>query len=342
MNRFFCITAVSVAVFAMGSCKEAARTEIKDEVPVPVRILTVSADSLRSGTSYIGRVEPSKSAVIVSQFPGTVELVSAVRGRRVVKGTILARVNSETVKSAYEIASAALKQAEDGLARAEQVYATGSVTEVKMVEIRTRLEQARAAEKSAGEALENCVIRAPFSGMIGDVYCNVGEKVLAAAPIAQILDVDGVEIHFSVPENEYSGIGLGTKAEIEVPALGKTVYGAVAVKGASASVLSHAYDFTVKDISDPSQMMPGMVCKIRVSSNEGDSIIIPASAVMTDVSGRYIWGVTPEDRVCKTYVTVGGYSGRGVIITSGLSAGDRIIVEGSRKVSTGMQVKASE
>lgn len=342
MNRVLYIAAVLSAATTFTSCRQEALVQDKTDAPVPVRIMTVSVDSVNVGTNYIGRVEPSKSAVVLSQFPGTVEELYAVKGRRVSKGALLAKVNSETVKSAFDIASAALKQAEDGLARAEQVYGTGSVTEVKMVEIRTKLEQARAAEKSAREALENCEIRAPFSGLIGEVYCNVGEKVIAAAPVVRILDVEGVEIHFSVPENEYARIGLGSKAEIEVPALEKTVSGTIAVKGASASALSHAYDFTVKNISDPSQMMPGMVCKIRVIDTQTGSIVIPASAVMTDMTGRYIWGVTPEDKVCKSYVSVGGYSGKGVVITHGLSLGDKVIVEGSRKVSTGMKVKASE
>lgn len=342
MKKVVFIAAMSAAAIAMISCKQEVRAEKSDNSPIPVRILTVSADSVEMGTNYIGRVEPSKSAVVLGRFPGTIEALYAVKGKKVTKGTVLARINSEAVKSAYEIASAALKQAEDGMARAEQVYAVGSITEVKMVEIRTKLEQARAAEKSAREAIENCVVKAPFSGIIGDVYCNVGENVIAAAPIVQILDVDGVEIHFNVPESEYAGIDSGSKAEIEVPALERTVSGTVAVKGASASALSHAYDFTVKDISDPSGMMPGMVCRIRIRNNGKSSIVIPATAVMTDMQGRYIWGVTSEDKVCKTYVTVGGYAGKGVIISHGLSAGDRVIVEGSRKVSTGMKVKAVE
>ena len=85
-----------------------------------------------------------------------------------------------------------------------------------------------------------------------------------------------------------------------------------------------------------------MVCKVHVESEDGGYLIIPASAVMTDMDGRYIWGVSPEDTVCKTYITVGGYAGDGIIVKEGLAEGDRIIVEGSRKVSTGMKVKAEE
>ncbi len=310
--------------------------------PVPVRVITVHETETFSGTNYVGRVEPSKNTVVMSEFPGTLEELNVTRGRRIRKGDVIARISSEPLQSAYDIAKSTLAQAEDGYERASKVYGSGSVTDVKMVEIQTRLEQARAAEKSARSALDNCVITAPFNGVIGEIYAHTGEHVTAAAALVQILDVESLEIHFSVPENEYASLPVGTAAEVEIPALRKTIGAAVAVKGITASPLSHAYDFTLKGLSDPSSLMPGMVCKVRVRSTDNTCIVIPATAVMTDMNGRYIWGVSSDDTVCKTYVTVGGYADKGVIISEGLSAGDRIIVEGARKVSTGMKVKAEE
>lgn len=322
--------------------EEALLHKSREADPVPVKVLTLQREDATSTSSYVGRVEPSKSSIVLSQLPGTIEELNVTKGRRVSKGAVIAKVRSEAVKAAYDIAKSTLEQAEDGYARAEKVYGSGSVTEAKMVEIRTKLEQARAAERSARQALEDCSVKAPFSGVVGDVFCHAGENVAAAAPLVQLMDVESVEIHFSVPESEYARISLGTRTSIDVPALEKTVEGSVAVKGVSASSLSHAYDFTIKGISDTHSLMPGMVCKVHVESEDGGYLIIPASAVMTDMDGRYIWGVTPEDTVCKTYITVGGYAGDGIIVKEGLAEGDKIIVEGSRKVSTGMKVKAEE
>lgn len=310
--------------------------------PVTVKVITAGSEEFTSSSNFVGRVEPSKSALVISPYPGTLLELNAVKGRKVAKGTVIAKVDSESLRSAYEIAKSTLEQAQDGYDRVEKVYGNGSVTEVKMVEIRTKLEQAKAAEKAARQALDECEIKAPFSGVIGEVYCQKGELLTAAAPVVQILDVESVEIHFSVPEKEYSHIALGDKAEVEIPALDRTVTGSVAVKGISASPLSHAYDFTLKNIDDSRSLMPGMVCKVRVKSESDSMLVIPASAVMTDMEGRYIWGVDENDKVCKTYVTVGGYADKGIIVSEGIEEGDRIIVEGSRKVSTGMKVKVEE
>ena len=327
----------------MAGCTQPLRPAGNSEpAPVTVRVMTAGREAVSSCCNYVGRVEPSKTTVISSRLPGTVIELNVRPGMRVSEGQIIAKIESEAVKSAYEIARVTLAQAEDGYERVSKVYASGSVPEVKYIEVKTQLEKARAAEKSAREALENCVLKAPFTGVIGETFAHRGEKILVASPLASLLDVAGVEVHFSVPEREYSGIRVGQAVEIEVPAIGKTLAGTVAVKGITASPLSHSYDFTAKNISDAVALMPGMVCKIRIRTGGGGEIVVPASAVKTDMTGRYVWAVDGEDRVRKTYVTVAGFSGKGVILSEGISEWDRVIVEGSRKVSGGMKVKAEE
>lgn len=355
MNTKRAILAVAVlcaAALATFSCvdKEKIKEKIAEEAallrgskepaPVPVKIIEAAFAGSELSTNYVGRVEPSKNTTVLCPYPGTLEVLTAVKGRRVAKGQVIARIKSEAVQSAYDIAKATLEQAEDGYARANKVYESGSVTEVKMVEIRTQLEKARAAAKSAERALEDCDVKAPFGGVVDEVFAHTGEQLAALAPLATILDVGSVEIHFSVPENEYAKIPLGAEAIVEVPALEKTVRAQVAVKGVSASALSHAYDFTLKGISDPLALMPGMVCKVHINSVTNGGLAVPASAVMTDMQGRYIWGVDAQNTVCKKYITVGGFCGKEVIVSEGLEEGDKVIVEGSRKVSTGMKVIA--
>ena len=70
-------------------------------------------------------------------------------------------------------------------------------------------------------------------------------------------------------------------------------------------------------------------------------MVRPASAVRTHRDGSYVCAVR-DGKVRKAYVTIGGFSGEGVIVESGLAAGDKVIVEGGQKVSGGMSVKEME
>lgn len=83
--------------------------------------------------------------------------------------------------------------------------------------------------------------------------------------------------------------------------------------------------------------MPGMAVKVRFDMDGGSRMVIPASAVQMDDAGKYVW-LDDGGVVRKARIEVGGYSGRGIVVGSGLEDGDKVIVAGYQKVSTGMKV----
>ena len=310
--------------------------------PVPVRVVAATESNNGNTCTYVGEVTASKSAVISAIYGGRIEDVLVTPGTGVTKGQVLARINSEQVSSAYEAAKATLAQAEDALERVGKVYGGGGVSEMKMVEIRTKVEQARASEKACREALENCTLKAPFNGTVGDVLVSAGEQVTIAAPVLRVTDASDVEVRFKVPESEYNSIKTGDRATVEVPALRRSFNARVSSKGVGASPVSHSYDFVLKGFPAGSGLAPGMVCKVSLSSGSLSAVVVPASAVMTDMEGRYVWGVDSLNTVTRNRIVVSGYSGTGIVVSEGLEAGDLVIVEGRRKVSTGMKVKVIE
>ena len=85
-----------------------------------------------------------------------------------------------------------------------------------------------------------------------------------------------------------------------------------------------------------------MVCKVRLSEvSDALRISIPASSIEMDSNGKFVW-VVKDGVVGRTYVTVDGYQEQGVVISSGLEPGDKVMVKGAAKVSTGMKVKSVE
>lgn len=326
------------------------RTGQKETLPVQVRVMTVETSENVLSKKYVGTAVPSKSAVLSAKYAGTLVSVQVSRGVRVKKGDIIAVVESQNVKSMAESAEATLRQAEDGYERARMMYEKGGLADVKMVEIETKLAQARATAKAASKAVEDCVVRAPFDGTISDVYVEEGMDVSLMAPLARIYDISSMKITFSVPENEIGNLKVGDMATVKVPALVSTrdrldvsgIFRAeLTEKGISGSVFSHSYECTLVPVAECRELMPGMVCKISTGSNR-TGIVIPSALVRTDNSGKYVWGVTDEYTVRKIYVTTGEFVSRGVAVTSGLEEGELVITEGMQKVSTGMKVQIME
>ena len=166
--------------------------------PVPVRVTVVERSADAASRSYVGTVRPSKSVVLSCPYSGTLKTFAARRGDAVTKGEVLADVESQAVRSSWKMAHAALEQAEDGYRRLMQVHETGSVTDVKVVEVKTQLDRARASAEAADSALAACKVKAPFSGVVSDVFAEEGVELSPAEPLVRLLDVSSLEIEISV------------------------------------------------------------------------------------------------------------------------------------------------
>lgn len=335
----FAATAMVAAAFLVSGCRNGHGD--RTGVPVPVKVMTVEKGSNTGEKTYVGTVVPSRSAVLSCSYAGTLVSLRVSEGDAVRQGDTLAVIESQAVISSWKMAHASLAQAEDGYRRLSQVHGSGSVPDVKMVEVETQLDKARASAEAADRALADCTVKAPFDGVVDEIFAEQGVSLAPVAPLFRLLDISSVEIEIPVPEGEISGIGAGDAAEVAVPALdGMSFRADVASKGVAASPLSHSYRCRLLPAGNVSGLMPGMVCKVTLAS-QSEGIVIPASVVRTDADGRYVW-IVDGDRVGKRYVSVGGFSGRGISVESGLQPGDRVICEGIQKVSSGMRVQAME
>lgn len=332
---------ILAALLILAGCAP-RQEEGAGRAPVTVKVEKISDVSATSTVSYVGTAEAARSAVVSAPNSGRLVSLEVSRGDKVSAGQELARIESQTVRSTLQMAEATLAQARDGHDRAMQVYSSGSIPEVQMVEINTKLSQAEAAAEAARKALDDCTLRAPFDGYVAEVMASESVQIDMFEPVVRIMDISDIIIRFPVPESEINSLYVGQEITVDVAATGsRALKGRILSKGVSASPLSHSYDCTASLDAGPGRLMPGMVCEVHVVKDGAPGAIVPASIVQTGTDGRYLW--TVEDGVVsKTPVTVGGYSGRGVIITEGLAEGDLVIVEGYQKVSGGMKVSIDE
>ena len=339
MNRN-CASLLLLALALLPGCKGRSVLLPARQAPAPVvvKVQRASASGGDGAAGYVGTVESRHTAAIVAPAAGTLVSLPVREGMRVEKGRVLARIESQSVTSACEAAASRLAQAEDAWKRIQIVRESGTVTEVEYIKVKTLLDEARAADAAARDVKDRCTVRAPFSGVVDKVSLSEGVSTFPAEQILRLVDVRSLEIRFPLPENEFPAHATGEELRVDIPALGTSATGVLSVKGSTASPLSHSYTCSVSLKGQVPGLMPGMVCKLYLPEHGPERIIVPSSAVMTDMDGRYVWTAT-DGVVDKRRVTVGGYSGNGIIISEGLDAADLVIIEGGRKVSTGMQVQ---
>ena len=330
------------ALLSVVSCQIVRREKPVVLEPM-VKVMQVGKSTQTvSSAKYIGTLRPADMVTVVTNNSGTLKSFSLKAGDPLKEGEVICEVESATVQSAYDMAYATLRQAEDGYERLSKAYGSGSVPEIKMVEMETSLSKARASFQAANQALRQCSVKAPFNGVVDETFVSEGNEVSLGAPVIRLVDTKSLEISIPVPENEISSLKSGDNATVEVPALGLSFRARLRSKGVLASPLSHSYECRFAPMSEVPGLMPGMACRLTLDSSVSEAVVIPSSAVQTDGQGRYVWTVNQDNIVQKNYVEINGYAGKGVVVSKGLDDGLRVIVEGSRKVSGGMRVKTIE
>lgn len=358
------LSAASV-ILAVSCSNGALKKKAPVKSPVKVRVQSVASKEDVSEKTYVARIAASKNATVAAPFPSTLKSLKVKQGSKVKAGQVLAVVKSETVDNSLAASKATLNQAQDAYDRLLKVKDNGSVAPLKVVEVETALAKAKAAYSVAEKSAADCYVKAPFSGTVSGIFAEEGENLIVGQPLVSISDLDGMEVLISVPESEIVAMKTGVKAKLTVPALGDAQADVRLIRrGVDASAVSHNYECAMELLRPLPGLMPGMVGKVvfsnpvmsdggvsvaagSVVSSAADggvhgSIVVPSSVVRTDESGRYVWTVDENGIVRKVKIVVGGFSGKGVVVESGLSEGDRVIVDGSSKVSSGMKVEVEE
>ncbi|KAA6344136.1 Efflux pump periplasmic linker BepF [termite gut metagenome] len=223
MTNYSKLGFTTLAMCLFVACSNDKGTE-KQEKIIPVKIMNVEALRTTSSQSYVGTVEESVAVSLAFSGMGTVEQVLVSEGQRVRKGQLLATLNTATAENSYQSMFAKQQQAQDAYDRLVKVHETGSLPDIKLVEVETGLQQAKSMAAVAKKNLDDCHLVAPRDGVIAVRSVEVGSSAMPAVAAFKLVSVEKVNVKIAVPENEIGKIDEGQTARIEVPALDNTVF----------------------------------------------------------------------------------------------------------------------
>jgi RND family efflux transporter MFP subunit len=334
-KNVFLIALISV----LASCHHGQNKEILNERNNAIKVTAETVVFVKDNNElhYSGTIEPSQSVALMFKSIGTVENVFVEEGDFVKKGQPLATVNKTTSQNLYNASKASYDQAKDAYDRLKNVYEKGSLTEIKWVEMETKLKQAESQMLITRSSLDDCTLCAPDNGMIGRRDVEPGQSAVAISAPFVLVKIDKIVVKISVPENEISKISKVMKASFSLSALGdQTFYGTVNKVGIVADRISRTYDVKILADNPGYKIKPGMVCDVKLNLNrETVSLVVPYKAVSKDNDGKsFVFIVSPDgNRVIKQIVTVGNYRESGIEVLSGLTPGQVVVSTGCEKLS---------
>ncbi len=332
---------LAIAAMTVTACadKKGEKTFVQ-----PCKTITAQRCTLENKWYYVGEVEAKTSTSIGFRVPGTVMRVYVSEGDRVAKGQLLAELDPEDMRNSYNMARATLNQAEDAMRRVSMMHTDQSISDIKYVEVQTKLEQARSMFTAAKKRLDDTKLYAPVAGIIGRRRIEVGENYGLLLSAFTILDLSEVVVKIPIPEREISKIRRGDDAKICVLALGDSTYFDAKVDeiGVASDPLTHSYEARLNVKNSQRKLMEGMVCNVQLwpKATQGRrGFILPVNAVkLNPGDDHYVW-VVRDGKAYRQSVDVGMYSKDGVVVYGGINDGEHVITEGQNKICEGQTVK---
>lgn len=340
-------TLLTLLLFALVACHRG--DALREDVVQPVKC--VVAKPLHVVTRDFAALSTADDAVnLAFKLSGRVVDVPIAKGMSVREGELLARLDSRDVELQLSAAMAAYNETLSRLKRAERLLSHDAISEQEVEALRNAVAQAKVAYENAEQALQECRITAPFSGVVEYVAVDTYQRVASGETILRLVKPESNTVSFTAPESLISALSLPTTHyNVLFDAYPDLFFNAVIKSFArtSSDALGFPVSLRLTDVDRTRYTIsPGMTCIAIVSVKEDDShaVLLPLTAIYAPV-GDYdsVWVVDNDSCVHRRRVTLGGVTGSSdVVVFDGVKAGERVVSAGVYKLTEGEEVKIVE
>ncbi len=246
------------------------------------------------------------------------------------------------IKTQYELAQIQYKSAKENDDLLKQSIAQESVqtAKVQLSQAQAGTEAMQAQRRVLMQQIEDAKVKAPISGIIADKNIQAGQMASQQLPAFTIVDMDTVVIQTHVTEGVIHQISRGQKALVSVSALGDQAFEGV-IDEVSPAITGQSTGYSVKVRIDNAahKIKPGMFAEVNfIIESKSKAVLVPIDSVMRSNLGRYVY-LVEDHRVVRREVKTGIKDRMHYEITSGLEAGEPIIIKGQHFVVDGERVR---
>jgi len=350
---------LALAASMLIACGDKPAPEAK-EVVRPAKLMTINIGGDGTTREYPGTVSATQSVELGFEVAGKIVELPISDGVAVKKGALLGKLDDADFVAARESAEANRKASESAYERAKRIFDQGAGSQAEVDNTLRDIDVAKQELIKAQKALDDTVLKAPFSGRVSRKIADNFQNVRAKEVIVLIEDISSLELDVNVPEQDFSRMkpGLTLKQrnarinpEIQVSTIaGRSFKARLISFETTADPVTRTYraTFAFENPGDVN-VLPGMTAKAvlkmpaeEITTSNEVGILVPATAVVVNTDGSaYVWKFDPgSSEVSKLTVTVGDMSGASIRVLSGLDGGEQIATAGAAHMREGMKVRA--
>jgi len=317
--------------------------EQRGEAPTPVSVLQLEPTGFTDRLELSGTLEPWLEVEVTSELGGRVESVGFADGQRVAAGRVLARVGTDLLQAALAEAEAVLLGAEADYERAQKLFDREAIPRQQLLSATSRYEAAKAQVEQARIRVGRSIVQAPVSGVALRREIETGEVLPPGARITTLHQDARLKATGGIPESDVAAFETGDEAAVEVDAYpGEVFPGRIHFIGAAAAGASRTFPVEVAVDNADGRLRPGMIARLSLVKAQLEGVVVVNQDVLQERDEGRAAVVVEGDSARIRPVKLGATEGNRVVILSGLSPGDLLVVSGQRGLTDGQPVEVVE
>lgn len=354
------VASLALAVTTLASCgggsgDDAAAAASQPVTVGPENLVVITVRPLTSGPSFSGTLRHEREASVRAQMAGSVLQTYVDQGQSVAAGTVLARIEAGGSDDSYLSARSAVTAAENSLAiatrelsRAQRLHEAGAIAERELEMARATVSNARAVVadararmSSAAKQLGNATVRAPFAGVVGQKSVSAGDVVQPGTLLFSVVDPGSMRLEAAIPVDQLRDVRVGLPVRFTVTGYGDREFlGRVTRVSPVVDPVTRQVQIVASIPNAGRALVGGLQATGRLSTSTRNGLVAPDAAIDERGSAPTVLRVK---RGVVERVTVGlgarDEAGELVEITTGLVAGDTLLIGAARGITPGTPVR---
>ncbi len=305
-----------------------------------VRIATVSREVFADRVESVGTAGANESVNLTPKISDTISRIAFEEGAMVERGEILVELTNTSeatrLAEAQSTADEALRQYE----RLQSLLSDNLISATDLDAARTRAETAQARLEGVAVAMDDHLIRAPFSGILGFRNVSDGSLVSPNTIITTLDDISVIKLDFTIAEVYLAQLEVGQTIRAKsIVYPDQEFQGVIQVIGSRIDPITRSVQVRAHIQNRSAVLRPGMLLTVSLALNESDSVVVDEAALIPSGGRQYAFVVNEENVVRQVEVLIGRRQPGKVEVLGGLQVGDRVVVEGMAQLRPGQNVR---
>jgi membrane fusion protein (multidrug efflux system) len=296
---------------------------------------TIGVERIRTGT-----LRAPREVRVFTQEEGRITLLPFREGDVVQEGDIIATLDDQILRAQFARAQALHRKADQNLKRIQRLYREKLVSEQDLIQAQTDLDVANADELLLATRVGYTTIKASITGVISERLTEPGNIAEQHTHLLTISDLTALITEVTLSDMLLPTLAVNDVVQVRIDALGdQTFPGHITRVYPNVDPVTRRGTIEIELKPVPEGARPGQLSRAYLKALASERMLIPFSAMRSDLDGVYVYNVDDENRVGRSPIITGVRIGEQVEVLSGLVEGQRVVTKGFLGLETGKTVE---